>query len=466
MNDHQEQPSVSAKNHWPPIMILSFVILVLVLFVAYRLSLSLKIAVRLRAISSAGYPVSVEDLGKCCAAIPDEENAALIFGKAFAQLKLDSSRTTNMPLFPRNRLPPRTATMPLDRRKQIADLLDANRRSLELLHQGATLPKSRYAIDLTPGSNRSQHLDSLRNSARLLCLEAVLHAEAGQLDDAVRSLETCIVLAQSLSTEPVLYSESIRIACLDSTRFSLERILSQNRLNNTQLLKLAKAFSCVASSSVFDRALAGERCYGIQVYESSVRESVGSAARGSTDEFDVTSIRSPFGLFLYKASGLFQRDFVFYLDAMKAHIATANLPFPEQFRAATNLVARLEEKTSQTFLVISRTLIPPLSTAIIRNAENFARLQAVQVGLALEQYRLANQDKLPENVGELSPTFLKTVPIDPFDGEPIRYRKLAKGYIVYSIGSDGIDNAGAERQFRSPGGNPSTPYDITFTVER
>ena len=134
--------------------------------------------------------------------------------------------------------------------------------------------------------------------------------------------------------------------------------------------------------------------------------------------------------------------------------------------AATNLAARLEAETSQKYLIVSRMLLPTLTTASARAGENFARLQATQVGLALERYRLANQEKLPHNLDELVPTFLKTVPLDPFDGRPLRYRKLAKGYVVYSIGSDGTDDAGAEKRFRSAGSNASDPYDVTFTVER
>jgi hypothetical protein len=357
--------------------------------------------------------------------------------------------------------------MPADRKQRITDLLAANQPTLALLHSGASRTKSRYPIDLKSDSNRSlPHLDPLRSCARLLCLEAVLNAEAGQLDDAVRSLAAAINLAQSLANEPILESAFVRNTCLNVIGNSLERILSQSRLTDAQLLNLFDAFHAPLNSPPISRALAGERCFGIQTYASSVKASIGSAASGSTDEFDFTSIRSPFGLFLYKASGLFQRDFAFYLDTMDAHVAATKLPFPEQFIALTNLTARVEDETSQKYLIISRTLLPPLATATSRSGESFARLQAIQVGLAVERYRLTTQDKSPHQVEELVPTFLKAIPRDPFDGQPLRYRQLAKGFVVYSIGRDGTDDAGAERRFGSAGGNPSDPYDITFKVER
>ena len=75
-----------------------------------------------------------------------------------------------------------------------------------------------------------------------------------------------------------------------------------------------------------------------------------------------------------------------------------------------------------------------------------------------------------ETLQNLVPGLLNVIPTDPFDGRPLRYKKLAKGYVVYSIGPDGEDNAGAEKKTLSNAqriaGNKEPPYDITFTVER
>jgi hypothetical protein len=38
---------------------------------------------------------------------------------------------------------------------------------------------------------------------------------------------------------------------------------------------------------------------------------------------------------------------------------------------------------------------------------------------------------------------LDTVPLDPFDGQPLRYEKKAAGYALYSIGPDLRDDSGA-----------------------
>jgi hypothetical protein len=62
------------------------------------------------------------------------------------------------------------------------------------------------------------------------------------------------------------------------------------------------------------------------------------------------------------------------------------------------------------------------------------------------------------------PELIESVLIDPFDGEPLRYEKLADGgYVVYSVGKDQVDDHGASEP---AGVKDSAPPDITFAVRR
>ncbi len=53
--------------------------------------------------------------------------------------------------------------------------------------------------------------------------------------------------------------------------------------------------------------------------------------------------------------------------------------------------------------------------------------------------------------------------MDAYGDQPLRYRQLGQGYIVYSLGLDGVDNGGKEKPAK-PG--ETEQYDLTFTVER
>ena len=40
------------------------------------------------------------------------------------------------------------------------------------------------------------------------------------------------------------------------------------------------------------------------------------------------------------------------------------------------------------------------------------------------------------------PDYLSQVPIDPYSGRPLIYRRTAEGYLLYSVGSNRVDDGG------------------------
>lgn len=67
--------------------------------------------------------------------------------------------------------------------------------------------------------------------------------------------------------------------------------------------------------------------------------------------------------------------------------------------------------------------------------------QAV-LACALERFRLAD-GRYPEQLGALVPRYLRTVLNDIMTGEPMVYRPAAQGYVLYSVGGNGVDDGGA-----------------------
>ncbi len=48
----------------------------------------------------------------------------------------------------------------------------------------------------------------------------------------------------------------------------------------------------------------------------------------------------------------------------------------------------------------------------------------------------------PEELAALVPEYLPRLPIDYADLQPLRYRRVGEGYLLYSIGEDGVDDGG------------------------
>ena len=68
-----------------------------------------------------------------------------------------------------------------------------------------------------------------------------------------------------------------------------------------------------------------------------------------------------------------------------------------------------------------------------------ASRRLVLTDLAVRLYRLEHGD-LPASLSDLVPSILKSVPIDPYSGNPLIYRNLGQTYQLYSVGPDGDDD--------------------------
>ena len=49
--------------------------------------------------------------------------------------------------------------------------------------------------------------------------------------------------------------------------------------------------------------------------------------------------------------------------------------------------------------------------------------------------------RLPDNLNELVPEFLPSIPLDDFDGKPLRYSRERR--LIWSVGRDLIDSSGS-----------------------
>src|SRR5262249_40180132 len=76
------------------------------------------------------------------------------------------------------------------------------------------------------------------------------------------------------------------------------------------------------------------------------------------------------------------------------------------------------------------------------NLANIAKTRLLVAELALRAFEMEH-DAPPQTLDELVPTYLPSLLADPFDANshPLRYRSLEKGFVVYSVGPDGIDDS-------------------------
>jgi len=299
------------------------------------------------------------------------------------------------------------------------------------------------------------HLSQIRTAAILLDLEAVLHSENGQSVSACSSIEAMLGLARSLSKEPLVISQLARIGCIDRPLLPLERVVSRTNFSDAQLAVFIKALNQAENSEALSRALAAEQCIVINIIRKS---GAGEIERTFGPEAPPLPL-----LAIYQATGLAEKDAVTYLDRVQKYMDIMKLPVHDRIKAA-QAVQRQPLPRSK-IRVFFHFFVSDWADILTLHLRYIAHLRVAQAALAVQRYRLARSG-LPENISDIVPAYLPEVPIDPFDGQNIRYRKTAGGFVVYSIGDDGSDDGGREKPKARNTVPSGTTYDITFFVEK
>ncbi len=99
-------------------------------------------------------------------------------------------------------------------------------------------------------------------------------------------------------------------------------------------------------------------------------------------------------------------------------------------------------------------------TLVAEHVPNWAMLRCAMAAVAAERYRQARQ-RWPASLDTLVEAgYLQAVPVDPYDGKPLRYRALGDGILIYSTGADRVDDGGVVNR-----ANPTaTGADIGFQL--
>ncbi|HWB58260.1 MAG TPA: hypothetical protein VG733_02165 [Chthoniobacteraceae bacterium] len=87
----------------------------------------------------------------------------------------------------------------------------------------------------------------------------------------------------------------------------------------------------------------------------------------------------------------------------------------------------------------------PFVSAVITNCyRTTASLRMTELVLAVRQFQ-QSEKRLPSDLNELIPKYLASVPLDPFDSKPLRYKVKQDGsWIIYSVDKNQVDDGGTK----------------------
>jgi hypothetical protein len=344
--------------------------------------------------------------------------------------------------------------------------LEAQKDHIATVRTALGYSQFRFPIQITNGwSALLPHLAEVKREANTFRIEALMAAEHGDVDRALGGLEDAAKTGKVIALEPTLIGQLVRIAIYGGVLDDLQRMLSRQALSTQQLARVDALLDQLQMTGALRQSLMAERAMDVSTFDMppAVLAQIGSGSGGSSDgnQREGWSIAMNF----MNAAGIKDADRRLILETQTKGIELSEQDDPkareEIQRVYNDAAVKAKEFPPKIF---SAMLLPALGNAEIRFASLEARRRAAKLAIAIERYRISHNGNLPGQLEELVPEFIAALPKDPFNGELLKLKALPKGFVVYSVGVNRVDDGGKER----PRGGSTTgkDYDETFFIER
>jgi hypothetical protein len=314
----------------------------------------------------------------------------------------------------------------------VADVLSRNRSALPFFREAAKCEQSRYPLNFTDEvpaqeAKKSKHLEGLMNATFIWNLYTLWLANENQGAEGAKVVAMNLALARTLEPEPDLGSQIRRAACIGWTIEGLEQVINRSTLPPESLNQLQAVLDRMEnreSAGVgFTRGLIGWRVFHETMIFPVERQLVGET----------------------------------YDDLLRAWIE----PYPGRIKSVNEIGSARAKTAKERGFHFSPQWI---ADAVDREGNGLAFLRLARTAVALERYRAAHRNVYPRSLGELKPDYLAEIPLDPFDGKPLRYHRNATGYFLHSIGEDLTDNLGVRQHSNEQDTGPFLAGDVVFNV--
>jgi cell division protein FtsB len=141
-----------------------------------------------------------------------------------------------------------------------------------------------------------------------------------------------------------------------------------------------------------------------------------------------------------------QADELYFLQTFAKQLEANQLP-ADQARSQLESIREEVEQDSRLHRIrypLSRELVPHI-TSLREACDRFSLTErAIAALIACERYRLQT-GAWPEQLTDVTPQYLASVPLDPFEGKPLRFEQKYNGVVIYSIGRNLVDDHAVDK---------------------
>lgn len=413
-----------------------------------------QIEAELARIRAAGEPVTPADLDDLYQVPPDEIDVTDLWLDALESIdEWDNDEVVALPFVGDGEDPPPPGE-PWGQLEGAEEFLGRHAESLRLLHEAARSEGAvRYPFNFNVGYVPfvQPQTQQLRAAVRLLQLQAHVEADRGDGKGVVQSIRAILATARTMEHEPLLLSFLARLALEDIAHAQIQHLLPHVEFEEEDVTQLQADLQAAHLKKGLRLAMLGGRVNGIVTF----RDPSTIGATGA--DWVVWRLWA-------------RRDFRSFLEIMGQVVEASELDWPQAIQEINELDedGGSDPSTPAHWVSISALALAGKIPAGARGtsvasfhaaARVTANNRMADAAIAVELFR-RRHGRLPDGLEQLVPDLLLEVPRDPFVNAPIQYRVEEDGYLLYSVGYDGIDDGGKEQE-RSRG-HP----DLVFRVRK
>ncbi|UCF33602.1 MAG: hypothetical protein JSV78_14845 [Phycisphaerales bacterium] len=405
-------------------------------------------------LEAEGQPITMEAIDALRTPLPDEQNGALVIEgicNELQKLKPESKYVFVLGTWapdadffngvPRYAIEPTRAFL-----AEHAELL----AQLERL---ADKPFGRFDLVLeeNPWETLLPHLSPIRAACKLEHVVGITRLTKGDCEGAAHAAVLQFNIAGTLNEHPAIVARLVEVVGDVLAMQTVENTLRVGEPPEKVLLELQSTIAGRLDAATMRWAFQAER-----VFQSVILDMIAS---GKVPK-EMSEVLGDFGSIpqSFLPNVLIRSSQLRGAEMMGWLVDAADDP-EALLGAARRSDAELARLPKSQFLL--KLYLPSLSRACVLHVKCIAQLRSTHTALAAERYRMQT-GTLPESLDVLVPEYLAELPIDPFDGKPLRLVQTDEGIIIYSIGEDGIDDEGfvAEEETGRPGS------DVGFRLNR
>lgn len=292
----------------------------------------------------------------------------------------------------------------------------------------------------------SPHLNSMRLASRLLVVEAWLHADEGQFEEAVESLATIHRMSAHAAKPGVMIDGLVGLALDAIGNDAVRNIVRRHEIPEKHLAELQKTMTeawrkAPTAADIYEGERRWNRAVVDDVFSGRVSlDEIGVFGLEPHGESFIRSLIGSEGLRAVLPDRTVAGHFGDAFDALKAMSRRPAWALKESSDARKSY-----DKPIPQWNVLGRVLMPVLGRASLAFAKGRIDNELTRTLIALHRYK-ADTGHFPNRIERLVPDYLDAVPTDGWDpdGKPLRYRRSLDpaGYTIYSVGYNGKDNGG------------------------